>query len=209
MPTNTYAQWTVDWNARFRAGDTPWEDKTHSDTLIALASKYLTLPCRLLDVGCGLGTNALHFASLGYRVTGIDISADAIRQAREAARKLKLAVDFETEDFLSEDFDPPQIDAAVDRGCLHTFCTPAGRSAFIRKMAQILPPNGIWIDISGSAENGEDLALVRERGLPRLTEIDLLRPTEAAFEVLELSRCLYGREEPTRFLALAAVFRRR
>jgi SAM-dependent methyltransferase len=203
-----HPQWTVDWNARFRAGDTPWEDKTPSDTLIALASKYLALPCRLLDVGCGLGTNALHFASLGYSVTGIDISADAIRQAREAARKLKLAIDFETEDFLSDDFNAPQIDAAVDRGCLHTFSTSAGQRAFVCKMAEVLPPHGIWIDISGSAENGEHLTLIQERGLPRLAETDLLRSTEIAFEVLELSRCVYGQEEPNRFLAWAAVFRR-
>jgi SAM-dependent methyltransferase len=209
MPVESHAQSTVDWDARFRVGDTPWEEKTHSDTLITLASQYLTLPCRLLDVGCGLGTNALHFAGLGYSVTAIDISPDAIRQARAAAQHLKLAVDFGAQDFLSEDFNAPQIDAAVDRGCLHTFSTPAGRCAFVRKMAQILPSHGIWINISGSAENGEDSTLVREHGLPRLTETDLLRSTELGFEVLELRRCLYGQEESTRFLAWAGVFRRR
>jgi 2-polyprenyl-3-methyl-5-hydroxy-6-metoxy-1,4-benzoquinol methylase len=33
----------------------------------------------------GQGRNALYLASLGWRVTGIDISDEGIRQAREAA----------------------------------------------------------------------------------------------------------------------------
>jgi 2-polyprenyl-3-methyl-5-hydroxy-6-metoxy-1,4-benzoquinol methylase len=41
---------------------------------------------RILDVGCGEGENSLLLASLGAKVTGIDISPAAIELARERAR---------------------------------------------------------------------------------------------------------------------------
>jgi ubiquinone/menaquinone biosynthesis C-methylase UbiE len=40
-------------------------------------------PTRILDVGCGVGTFLLEFSSKGARVTGIDISSEAIREARQ------------------------------------------------------------------------------------------------------------------------------
>jgi glycosyltransferase involved in cell wall biosynthesis len=45
----------------------------------------LSLPAgaRILDVGCGSGWLSEYFARLGYDVTGIDISDDLIRMARE------------------------------------------------------------------------------------------------------------------------------
>lgn len=46
------------------------------------------LPCgehaRLLDIGCGIGRIAGPLAARGYTVTGIDVSLDALRIARQA-----------------------------------------------------------------------------------------------------------------------------
>src|SRR5215469_11296939 len=41
---------------------------------------------RWLDAGCGNGTHALRIASLGFDVTGVDISPTVLDQAREMAR---------------------------------------------------------------------------------------------------------------------------
>lgn len=55
----------------------------------------------LLDVGCGTGIVAARFASAGYRVVGVDVSAAMIARARErltgsgAALMVADAVDFE------------------------------------------------------------------------------------------------------------------
>lgn len=46
----------------------------------------------VLDIGCGLGENAIFLARKGYRVTAVDVAPEAIRQARERARDVD--VDF-------------------------------------------------------------------------------------------------------------------
>lgn len=45
---------------------------------------------KLLDVGCGVGALSLYFASLGAKVTGIDISPRAISLAVQAAQAIGL-----------------------------------------------------------------------------------------------------------------------
>jgi SAM-dependent methyltransferase len=41
---------------------------------------------RMLDLGCGAGRHTRHLASKGYDVTGIDLSASSLAEARKAAR---------------------------------------------------------------------------------------------------------------------------
>ncbi|MGH9858758.1 MAG: class I SAM-dependent methyltransferase [Candidatus Acidiferrales bacterium] len=53
---------------------------------------------RVLDVPCGFGRHALVLARRGFRVTGIDISADLLAQAREQARKKQLTIEFQRGD---------------------------------------------------------------------------------------------------------------
>lgn len=45
---------------------------------------------KLLDLGCGRGRHAITLAGSGYRVTGIDLSEEAIRKARRKADGLGL-----------------------------------------------------------------------------------------------------------------------
>lgn len=58
----------------------------------------LALPAgaRVLDVGCGSGWLSEYFARLGYDVTGIDISDELVRMARERVESVPYNVDHET-----------------------------------------------------------------------------------------------------------------
>lgn len=45
----------------------------------------------ILDYGCGVGTMSMYLASHGHRVTGIDLSENAITQAKKNAAKLNIS----------------------------------------------------------------------------------------------------------------------
>ena len=48
----------------------------------------------VLDVSCGIGTQAIALSNNGFRVTGSDVSANAIDRAREEARKRNCDIAF-------------------------------------------------------------------------------------------------------------------
>ena len=54
---------------------------------------------RLLDLGCGPGLYAERFAARGVRVTGIDLSANSIAHAVEAAREAGVQIDYRVADY--------------------------------------------------------------------------------------------------------------
>jgi SAM-dependent methyltransferase len=53
---------------------------------------------QILDAACGIGTQALGLAELGYCLTASDISSVAIEQARDEAHLRSLAIDFRVAD---------------------------------------------------------------------------------------------------------------
>jgi len=67
-------------------------------------------PGRALDVGMGQGRNAIYLAQQGWKVTGVDISDEGIRQAKVQARKLRVPLDAVLSPIESYDFGREQWD---------------------------------------------------------------------------------------------------
>lgn len=53
---------------------------------------------RILDIGCGTGRHAIELTKRGYTVTGVDLSENQIKRAREKAREAGVAIDFQIQD---------------------------------------------------------------------------------------------------------------
>lgn len=198
---------TEDFEARFRAGDTPWEDPRPWPGLEPLLARFVAPGARVLDVGCGLGTNAFHLVALGYQVLGIDVSPTAIAGACAKRDAAGLACELRVADFLADDCG--RHDVVLDRGCLHGFADAEGRRSFARAARRSLVPGGLWIDVSGSADNGDLPEEVLAHGLPRLSLRDLALAAEEDFEAVEIRPGRYGTTPETDFRAWIAVFRRR
>ena len=52
----------------------------------------------VLDVACGIGTQALGLAALGYRVTASDLSAGAVARLRDEAARRGVKIDAKVAD---------------------------------------------------------------------------------------------------------------
>ena len=50
--------------------------------------------CRILDMGCGTGRHSVELAKRGYSVTGVDISSGMLAEAKEAAGKAGVEVEW-------------------------------------------------------------------------------------------------------------------
>jgi tellurite methyltransferase len=79
-----------EWNERYRRGRGMPEEPS-----ALLVENRALLPQRghALDIAMGSGRNALYLASLGFRVTGVDVSRVAVALCREKAERLGLAVE--------------------------------------------------------------------------------------------------------------------
>jgi SAM-dependent methyltransferase len=83
--------------------------------LAALSGRPIVPGCELLDLATGTGSVALEFARAGCIVTGIDLSAPMIAQARQKARNQGLNARFVCQDLANFDL-PAEFDHAV---CLY------------------------------------------------------------------------------------------
>jgi SAM-dependent methyltransferase len=80
-----------DWDLR-------WTDKllhAHGEpSSVVLAELEGLASGRALDLGCGNGRHAMWLAERGWRVTAVDFSAEALRQARERSAMTGVEVDW-------------------------------------------------------------------------------------------------------------------
>ncbi|MFP4473575.1 MAG: class I SAM-dependent methyltransferase [Candidatus Omnitrophota bacterium] len=67
---------------------------------------------KILDIGCGTGRHAIELTKRGYNVTGVDLSEDQIKWAKEKAQEAGLAIDFQTQDARNLPFDG-EFDLAI------------------------------------------------------------------------------------------------
>jgi len=65
---------SMDWEARYKEGDTPWDlGRAHPELLARLRDGDFGRPGRALVPGCGRGYDALALASFGWKVTAVDL----------------------------------------------------------------------------------------------------------------------------------------
>lgn len=125
-----------------------------------------------LDVGMGQGRNALHLAKQGWEVTGLDISAVAIAQAQEDARRqgVKLTTAYQSAD---------EFDFGKERWDLVCFLY-FGPRRFVDKVRQSLKPGGIVV----VEDFHRDAIKARRIGSGVVFDTDELRKLFAGFRIL-------------------------
>ena len=108
------------WDASYHGGPAPWDIGRPQPAIMRLASAG-RFSGAVLDSGCGTGENALHVASLGLSVLGVDVAETALAIAREKARARGIKVEFATADAFKLECLRRKFDTVLDCGLFHTF----------------------------------------------------------------------------------------
>lgn len=194
------------WDKRYLEKDHPWEEDTPSSHLLELICRYVQRGAQVLEVGCGLGTNAFWLAGEGFKVDAVDISCESVRLAQSRLESADNPVNFFAFDFLKGKLNK-KYDLVFDRGCFHSFKEQSGLNLFAEKAAENLEENGIWLTLTGNADNPDNLQKRRQNEYPRVSLRALAEAVEPHFEVLEIGRTRFGVKNA--FLAWQGVFRKR
>ncbi len=130
----------VDWEARYNAGDTPWEKGAPHPALVDWLQKN-SLPGRVLVPGCGAGHDVRAISrNPASEVVGFDIAPSAIRMAGSFPRVGRET--FMLGDFLAGDARQlGPFDALFEHTC---FCAipPSRRADYAREAAALVKPGG-------------------------------------------------------------------
>jgi SAM-dependent methyltransferase len=122
----------------------------------AVEEGWLPAGGRVLDVGCGLGTELAFLRNLGAFAIGVDVSLEALRMARRQHGAWFVCADAARLPFASETFD-----ALIDRGCFHYLDAPS-RVTYAGEAQRVLRPRGRMLLRACLTSKGERNDITRE-----------------------------------------------
>ncbi len=192
------------WDSAYRGGRKPgWDTGRPASDLVKAVEEGKLRKGRVVELGCGTGTNAVYLAQKGFDVTAIDIAPSAIALAEEKARKAGVKVRFLVADVLA----PPRLepfDLIFDRGCYHGV-RGSNAAGYVETVRRLSRPGTLLLILAGNA-NEE-----RSGGPPRVEEEQICGDFAKWFDVVELRETHFDSADPAAKGALAwfAILRRK
>jgi len=187
----------------------PWESNSPDLSFLSFIRAYIRQDMKILEVGSGLGHNALALARSGFDVTASDVAPHSVRRCAELANREQVEMHCQVLDVLH----PPKCfgkyDLIFDKGCWHSFFIEAERKAFAVKMSVLLVEGGLWINGTGCADNEDDPNDPNVSTYPRWTLGEIISYTEECFEILQVRKGVYGRTKGNNFLIWQTAFKKR
>jgi SAM-dependent methyltransferase len=112
----------------------------------------------VLDLGAGTGKNAIYLAERGSKVTGIELSKEAVKISKERAKKSGVLADFREgsfgEDFL---FNDESFDLVLDVTSSNSL-DEKERAVYLKESARVLKPGG-YMFVRALCKDGDKNAL--------------------------------------------------
>ena len=127
-----------------------WEATTYEQARILdgiISDNGFGRDAKILDCACGIGTQAIGLARLGYDITASDISDGELAEAKEMAERVGVRIRFEHADFcalsnvFTESFD---VVMAMDNALPHMLTSEDLASA-VKSIAGQVKPGGIFV----------------------------------------------------------------
>ncbi|KAA8939269.1 MAG: class I SAM-dependent methyltransferase [Mycobacterium sp.] len=135
----------------------PWDTKAPKESVVGWYEQGL-IHGDVLDIGCGLGDNAVYLARQGFTVTGLDISPTALITAERRAADARVTVTFAVADATRLEGYRDAFDTVIDSGMFHTLdddgkrryaaavhrATRAGATLLMSCFSDANPPDPRW-----------------------------------------------------------------
>ena len=150
---NTFLQ-TYDWVKSWQ--ELPWSHEEPTLFLAEICHERKT--GKVLDIGCGSGTDSVFMASQGWEVTSLDFMPKALEYTQQRAADAGFSVTAIEADITA--WDPPeQYDLVLDHGLLHNM-DPVRYPAYRERIMQAVAPDGDfcllhWHPLFEGQGNGE------------------------------------------------------
>lgn len=129
------------WNSVYQRGKTPWQGVPA--WLKRCLSQLDLTPQVALDLGCGTGEKSKWLAQEGYQVTGIDISAEAVKKASGSANSINF-VTGDISDPTVLDFSNQSFGLVLDL-LTGQFLGAANQQKLFDRIRELLSPSGVLI----------------------------------------------------------------
>ena len=150
------------WDASYRDGPAPWDIGRPQPAIVRLAARLASAGAwhpqgfagAVLDAGCGTGENALHIASLGFSVLGVDVAETALAMARKKSAERGIAAEFAAADAFQLERLGRRFETVLDCGLFHAF-EGDERTRYAASLASVTERNGtLYVLCFG--DNGPD-----------------------------------------------------
>ncbi len=171
----------------YQKGFMPWAHYKADHNLVEVVESWPVKSCKVLEPGCGTGTDAIWLAQAGFDVTACDVVEIPLNIGRENAEKAKVSVQFLQLDFLNQNIDNAPFDFVFDRGYFHSYRTIGKRKRLAKKVASVLTDGGLWLTLVGSCDSPP-----RQTGPPMRSAKNITDAVEKYFEIQFLKTGFFG-----------------
>jgi ubiquinone/menaquinone biosynthesis C-methylase UbiE len=118
----------------------PWDSGISPPELFEFISAHP--PGKVIDLGCGTGTNVITLAQNGWDVVGIDFAPRAIQIAKSKAQRAGIKATFKIGDVTNLTKITGPFDLALDLGCFHGV---KDQISYLNELNRILAKGGYWL----------------------------------------------------------------
>jgi SAM-dependent methyltransferase len=192
------------WDGLYQEGKLPWNTEKPSSELVRAVESGEVPRGSALELGCGVGTNALYLAEQGFDVVAVDLSPTAISTAKDRAERSRLRVDFRVASLTDDPNLGGPYDFLFDRQVYHVI-RKIDLDAYLRLLQSVSRPGTLYLSLSGNAREE------REIGPPQVSEPEIRTELGGLFEIARLTEFYFDESVQIkgRFLGWSALLRRR
>ncbi|EKD24470.1 MAG: methyltransferase type 12 [uncultured bacterium] len=174
----------------------PWGYETVPDWFKNIIENGWMSPCKVLDVGCGLGTYSDYLAEIGFDVLGVDFSQEAINKANANYKRDNLR--FSVCDALKLDSLEEKFEGVIDISLFHHI-KPEERLKYADSLASVTDTGSKVLVCCFNAKDelfegkGEFYGPDTDTTTYVLTEEDIKETFKDTFNIIEISELAYGK----------------